>query len=50
MFLTAIAQRLIGAHQFVFDLLINAARDEDALRGSQFLKAHRDVDAIAVNV
>ena len=43
----AIAQRLVGAYQFVFDLLIDAARDVDVSRTRNSLKAHRNVNAIA---
>jgi hypothetical protein len=46
----AIAQRLVGADQFVFDLLVNAARDVDVSGIRNSLKADRNVNAIAVNL
>ena len=45
-----IAQRLVRAYQFVFDFLIYAAGDVDISGVRNSFEAHRDVEAIAVNL
>ncbi len=45
-----VAERLVAANKFVFDLLIDAARDEDLSRAGNSLEARGDVDAVAIDI
>ena len=46
----AISERLISANQFVFYLLVNAARDVNLARIGNTFKTRSNIDAITVNV
>src|SRR5258706_1059869 len=46
----AISERLISANQFVFYLLVNAARDVNLARIGNTFKTRSNVDTITVNV
>jgi hypothetical protein len=41
---------LIGAHQFILDLFVDASRDKEVPRVRNSLKARCNVDTIAINV
>ena len=45
-----VSQRLIGAHELIFNLLVDTAGDEDITGIGDSFQACRNVDALAVNV